>query len=41
VLERNGNVHIGGVACLLKVGIGAVNVEVDAITVQVLHGAVA
>ena len=26
VLERNGNVSIGCVACLLKVGIGTVNV---------------
>ena len=36
MLERNGNVNIGGVSCLLKVGIGAVNMEVDAITVQEL-----
>ena len=41
VLERNGNVNIGGVACLLTVGIGTVNVEVDAITVQVMQCAVA
>ena len=41
VLERNGNVSIGGVACLLKVGIGTVNVEVDNITVQVIQCAIA
>ena len=41
MLERNGNINIGGVACLLKVGIGAVNVEMDAVTVQVLQCAVA
>ena len=41
MLERNGNVNIGGVACLLKVSIGTVNVEVDTITVQVMQGAVA
>ena len=41
VLERNVNVNIGGVACLLKVGIGTVNVEVDDITVQVMQCAVA
>ena len=40
MLESNGNVHIGGVTCLLKVGIGAVNVKVDAITVQVLQGVI-
>ena len=38
--EGNGNVHIGDVAYLLKVGIGAVYVLVDAITVQVLQGAI-
>ena len=41
MLERNDNFNIEGVACLLKVGIGTMNVELDAITVQVMQCAVA
>ena len=40
MLECTGNVYIGCVTCLLKVGIGVVNVKVDAITVQVLQGVI-
>ena len=40
VFERSGNVDIRGVTCLLYVCIGAVNVKVDTVTVQVLQGAI-
>ena len=36
VLERYGDVDIGSVACLLKICVGSVYIEVDAVAMQVL-----
>ena len=40
VLERSSDVNIWTIACLLSVGVEAVNVEVDAVAIQVLQWSV-